>query len=70
MSKQELIGSILAAFGFSMLSFGFYGFGFTAGILSGFFLIPYFYTKNMIPLLTLQGYFAIMNVIGLGRALL
>ena len=65
MSKQELIGTIFAAVGFTCLSFGVYGIGFVLGIFSGFFLIPYFYQNKMIPLLTLQGYFAIMNSVGL-----
>ena len=65
MSKQEIIGVLFAAVGFTCLSFGIYGIGFVLGLGSGFALIPYFYQNKMYPLLTLQLYFAIMNLIGL-----
>ena len=61
----EFIGVILAATGFSMLATGVYEVGFLIGLGSCAILMPYFFIKKQNFLLLLQGYFAIMNLVGL-----
>jgi len=65
----ELFGMLLAMTGFSLLSFGREIWGFGIGLASCFILIPFFADANMSYMLTLQCFFAIMNIIGLYRNL-
>jgi hypothetical protein len=65
MKWLEFIGVLLAAVGFGMLSTGLLKIGFLLGFLSCCLLIPFFFLNKMNFLLTLQSYFAIMNVLGI-----
>lgn len=60
----EFVGVVLAATGFGMISTGVYAVGFMFGAFSCAILIPYFFIKKQNFLLTLQGYFLIMNIVG------
>ena len=63
----ELLGTVFAASGFTLLSFGRLKYGFMVGLVSCMILIPYFYENNQIYLLTLQCFFATMNIVGIVR---
>lgn len=69
MKWLEIFGMIFAASGFGLISIGFLKIGFGLGLLSCCMLIPLFLSKNLYYMLTLQAYFAIMNIIGIERLL-
>jgi len=65
MKQLEIMGVLFAAVGFGLLSNGVYLIGFSCGLFSCSLLIPYFYENKQNFLLLLQGYFAIMNLMGI-----
>ncbi len=67
MKWLEIFGTIFAAIGFGLLSMGLYKIGFILGFVSCSLLMPLFFKNKLYFLLTLQGYFAIMNIIGIWR---
>jgi len=69
MKKLEIFGVLFAAIGFGLISSGMYLTGFFLGLFSCCLLIPYFLHYNQNFLLLLQGYFAIMNLLGISRLL-
>ena len=67
MKYLEIMGVFFAAIGFGLLSNGMYLVGFACGLFSCSLLIPYFYKNKQNFLLLLQGYFAIMNTLGINN---
>ena len=67
MKYLELFGTIFAATGFGLLSIGYLKIGFIFGVVSCALLLPLFFHNKLYYMLTLQSYFAIMNVIGIWR---
>lgn len=65
----ELLGTLGAGVGFGLLSYGQLLRGFLLGLFSCCLLIPLFLLNELYFMLTLQGYFAIMNIIGIKRNL-
>ena len=65
MKKLEYIGVLLAAVGFSCLSFNIPLVGFGLGLISCMFLIIYFKYNNMQGLFLLQIYFLCANIYGI-----
>ena len=63
----ELLGTLGAGVGFGLLSYGRLLHGFLLGLLSCCLLIPLFLLNELYFMLTLQAYFAIMNLIGIRR---
>jgi len=62
---MQFIGSLLAAIGFSCLSFTFYLEGFIIGLLSCLFLVGYFKATGQYSLFFLQLFFSTANLIGI-----
>ena len=67
MAFLEFFGMFFAASGFGLISFGRLKHGFILGLFSCCLLMPFFYLNNMLFMLTLQCYFAIMNTVGIGK---
>ena len=65
MKYLEYIGVYLAAFGFTLLSAGYYKLGFTLGFFSCILLIPFFMLNKNYGLMCLQIYFACANIYGI-----
>jgi hypothetical protein len=61
----EFFGALLAGLGFGLLGVGYYFSGFILGSISCVFLLIHFYVTGQKSLLTLQAYFAIVNVLGI-----
>jgi hypothetical protein len=65
MKKLEYIGTLLAAIGFTCLSFGYLLIGFILGFISCSILATYFKHFKMKGLLALQLYFFFANILGI-----
>lgn len=65
MKTLEILGTLLAALGFSLLSFNLLFQGFFIGLLSCFCLLPVLYRSKLFALLGLQIFFLLANINGL-----
>lgn len=65
MKTLEVFGTLLAALGFSLLSFNMLFHGFFIGLISCFCLIPVLYKNKLFALLGLQLFFMCANINGI-----